>query len=99
MNSRLLLPILFFLISVVASWAQTTVTGIVRDASNNNAPLIGVTIQEKDSDRGTITDIDGRFSLNVSSPDPVLIFRYTGYATLEVKLDGRNQVEVSLSEE
>src|SRR5688500_2509883 len=99
MNSRLLLPILFFLIPVVATLAQTTVTGIVRDATNNNAPLIGVTIQEKDTDRGTITDLDGRFAITVSSPDPVLIFRYTGYATIEVKLDGRNQVDVALSEE
>lgn len=99
MNTRLLLQILFFLISVPAAWAQTTVTGIVRDASNNNAPLIGVTIQEKDTDRGTITDLDGRFTLTVSSPDPVLIFRYTGYATVEVKLDGRNQVDLALAEE
>ena len=80
------------------SFAQT-VTGIVRDASNNNDPMIGVTIQEKDTDKGTVTDIDGRFSITLTSANPVLIFRYTGYKSVEVPVEGRTQIEVTLSEE
>src|SRR5687768_11538862 len=100
MKHKILHLILFILFAMpFVAKAQTTVSGIVRDGSNNNEPLIGVTIQEKETDRGTITDIDGRFSMTVSSPNPVLIFRYTGYKTVEVKLDGRTEVEVTLSEE
>ena len=99
MNNQLLL-IICFTITCMAhiSFAQT-VTGIVRDASNNNDPMIGVTIQEKDTDKGTVTDIDGRFSITLTSANPVLIFRYTGYKSVEVPVEGRTQIEVTLSEE
>ncbi len=80
------------------SIAQTTVTGLVLDA-NSNEPLIGVTILEAQTDHGTLTDLDGRFVFAVSSADPTLIFRYTGYSTVEIKLDGRDQLEVKMAEE
>ncbi len=80
------------------SIAQTTVTGLVLDA-NSNDPLIGVTILEAQTDHGTLTDLDGRFTFVVSSADPTLIFRYTGYSTVEIKLDGRDQLEVKMAEE
>lgn len=80
------------------SIAQTTVTGLVLDA-NSNEPLIGVTILEAQTDHGTLTDLDGRFTFVVSSADPTLIFRYTGYSTVEIKLDGRDQLEVKMAEE
>ena len=99
MNNKLLLIICFTLTCMAhISFAQT-VTGIVRDASNNNDPMIGVTIQEKDTDKGTVTDIDGRFSITLTSANPVLIFRYTGYKSVEVPVEGRTQIEVTLSEE
>lgn len=96
MKNRLLLTI-FSLFLFGFAYSQQVVTGIVREAGTN-APMIGVTIQEKDSDRGTVTDYDGRFSLTLTTVDPVLIFRYTGYETVEVNLGGRSDVEVSLSE-
>ena len=98
MNSRILLMILFFC-AATEMWSQLSVSGIVMDSSNNNEPLIGVTIQEKDTDRGTITDIDGRFHIDVARPDAVLIFRYTGYKTVEVNVNGRDQINIHLSEE
>ncbi|HJW31685.1 MAG TPA: TonB-dependent receptor plug domain-containing protein, partial [Saprospiraceae bacterium] len=79
-------------------WSQVTVTGTVLDAANND-PLIGVTILEKDSEKGTVTDLDGHFTITLVSPDPSLIFRYTGYGTVEVKLDGRDQLEIKMSEQ
>ena len=78
--------------------AQTTVSGVVLDA-NGNLPLIGVTVLEAETDQGALTDLDGHFSINVTSSDPTLIFRYTGYATVEVKLDGRDQLEIKMAEE
>src|SRR5688572_3709159 len=100
MKNRPLQIILFFLLCLpLGVVGQLTVSGMVLDAGNNNAPMIGVTIQEKDTDKGTITDVDGRFTMTVASPDAVLIFRYTGYTTVEVGVNGRDQIEVTLTEE
>ncbi len=98
MNTKFLLSFFFLLLALPVLWSQTTVTGVVLDASNANSPMIGVTVQEKESDRGTVTDIDGRFTLSVASENSTLIFRYTGYDMVEVPLTGRTNVEVRLSE-
>lgn len=99
MEIKNLLIIAFFILCIADVIAQTNVTGIVYDGSNQNAPMIGVTIQEKDTDRGTITDLDGRFSIAVTDPNGVLIFRYTGYKTIEVELNGMTEIQVTLMEE
>src|SRR6188472_2413930 len=88
----------FFLCLPFVGKAQTTVTGVVVDV-NGGLPLIGVTVLEAQTDQGTLTDIDGNFTLKVTSADPTLIFRYTGYAAVEVKLDGRDKLEVKMAEE
>ena len=76
--------------------AQFTVTGKVTDF--NGEPLLGVNISEKGTIVGTVTDVDGTYSINVGSPDAVLIFTYMGYETTEVKIDGRNQIYIMLEE-
>lgn len=50
----------------------------------NGEPLIGVNVLEKGTTNGTITDFDGKFTLNLSSPDAVLVFSYIGYVTQEI---------------
>src|SRR5688572_3389150 len=82
-----------------AAVAQTQVSGIVLDAGNNNAPMIGVIVQEKETDKGTVTDIDGRFTITTSGIDPVMVFRYTGYTPVELIVGGRTELEVKLAEE
>lgn len=78
--------------------AQTTykVSGVILD-SETNAPLIGVTVLEKGTSSGTVTDFDGRYSLNLSTPDAVLIFSYTGYEPQEVPIAGRSTIDISLA--
>ncbi len=99
MNTRLVLNTFFYLLCFpFISYAQTTVTGVVLDASNNDEPLIGATIQEKETDQGTVTDFDGRFSIILQGIDPTLIIRYTGYETVEVKVEGRTDLEIKISE-
>src|SRR5258706_15265358 len=99
MKSRLRAFIINFLAVLPLSlWGQVTVTGTVID-SVTQAPIIGVTIQEASTDRGTITDLDGNFVMTLSGTDPTLIFRYTGYKTVEIRLEGRDHVEVKLAEE
>lgn len=60
------------------------VTGTVSDA---DGALTGVTVRVKGTSTGTVTDIDGRFSLPAKAGD-VLLFSYVGYATKEVKVTG-----------
>ena len=93
---RMLYLSLFWL--PLSVFAQTTVTGTVLDASTND-PLIGVTILEAQTDQGTLTDLDGHFSITTTTENPILIFRYTGYSTLEISVDGRTNLDVKLTEE
>lgn len=65
-------------------WAmqQTAkITGVVSDAEG---PIIGASVVEKGTSNGTITDLDGRFSLDVK-PGTILVISYVGYASQEVK--------------
>lgn len=61
---------------------KQTVSGIVKDSSGE--PIIGASVLEKGTTNGTITDLDGKFTLSVSS-NAVLQISYIGYKTLEVK--------------
>lgn len=74
---------------------QKTVTGQVLDEQNE--PLIGVAITLKGTKTGTLTDINGRFSVNVPSDNTVLVFSYLGFATQEVLVGNRTSLSVNLS--
>lgn len=70
------------------------VKGTVVD--ENGEPLIGVTISEKKNPtNGTITDLDGGFTLNVSTMNGTLQFSYVGYKTLEEKIKSFMEVQMS----
>lgn len=73
------------------------VSGVVTD--QNGEPLIGVNVVVKESPTiGTITNIDGEFSLNVGD-GTTLIFSYIGYVTQEIGLAGRTTLQVQLRED
>lgn len=77
--------------------AQTfTVTGTVTSADDSQ-PLIGVSVQEKGTGNGAMTDVAGNFRLDVASGDAVLLFRYVGYADQEIALQGRSALPVLMS--
>ena len=88
---NLLLAVLA-LFSIIQVSAQMTVTGTV--ANEEGEPLIGVNIQEKGTIKGTVTDFDGRFTMEVASAEAVLIFSYVGYETMEAEVDGRAEFNV-----
>ncbi|WP_108820967.1 TonB-dependent receptor [Dysgonomonas sp. Marseille-P4361] len=73
------------------------VTGVVKD--QNGELLIGVTIKEASTTQTSLTDIDGKFSISVSSPNATLDFTYIGMEAKSVKLDGKTYIEVVLKEE
>ena len=81
----LLLMMLAQLFALDAYGQQRIVTGRVLDnATDEN--MIGVSVQVKGTATGGITDMDGKFQVNVSSADAVLVFSYMGYQTEEVKV-------------
>ena len=61
---------------------QVPIEGTVVDATG--MPIIGASVLEKGTTNGTITDLDGNFSLAVSSKDAVLQISYVGYTTQEI---------------
>ena len=73
------------------------VTGTVTD--ENGEVLIGVNVVERGTGNGTITDLDGKFSLSVSSPESVLEFSYVGYSLVRVTVGTQESINVVLHED
>ncbi|MDA9774087.1 SusC/RagA family TonB-linked outer membrane protein [Saprospiraceae bacterium] len=77
--------------------AQSAITGSVKDAVDGT-PLLGATVVIKDNSTiGTITDIDGNFSLQLPDGATTLIISYTGYKTLEESINNRSEINVVLA--
>jgi TonB-linked SusC/RagA family outer membrane protein len=71
------------------------VTGVVRDSAG--APLQGVSVIEKGTRKGTSTDVNGKFKINVPSSS-TLVISMSGYQTQEIPVDGRTEIEVLLKQ-
>ncbi|RMD98062.1 MAG: SusC/RagA family TonB-linked outer membrane protein, partial [Bacteroidetes bacterium] len=93
---RLSLAIMLALMSISAMLAQRTVSGTVTDTKGE--PLIGVSIFARGTSVGTVTDIDGTYSLNVPEGVNTLVFSYTGFETQEVSLGASNVIDVQMEE-
>lgn len=70
-----------------------TVNGLISDESN--LPLIGASVQVKNTNTGTVTDADGKFTLSASADD-VLVISYIGYATQEIEVGNQSNIEIQL---
>lgn len=83
---------------VSSSTQQNTrkITGIIKDQSGE--PVIGANIVEKGTTNGTITDIDGQYSLEVGS-NSILVVSYIGYITQEIPVGKNNTLDVLLRED
>lgn len=93
--SRLIF-ILVFLFYTGYLFAQTiTVTGNVKDFVDNS-PLPGVTILVKGTTAGTISDLDGNYSITLAS-DATLVFSFVGYSSVEVAVAGRTTINIFLA--
>ena len=86
-----------FLLMAWMAGSQTNITGTVTDTGGE--PLIGANIIVKGTSTGTVSDLDGSFSLRVNQELPVtLVISYTGFTTEEVTVSDNSPVNVSLSE-
>ena len=84
MYTQMIVLALLLFNSAVA-FAQSKVSGLVTDKTGE--PLIGVNVLEKGTTNGMITDIDGKFVMNVAK-GKTLVFSYVGYKTLEAVVNG-----------
>ena len=71
------------------------VTGTVKDAMG---PVIGASILEKGTSNGTVTDLDGNFSLNVQ-PGATLVISYIGFETQEIAVGNQSTINVTMKED
>ena len=78
--------------------AQTTVTGLVMDGTNNET-AIGASIIVPGTTVGTVTDFDGRFTIEVPDGKVILQISMVGYKTQVVNIKGKTSVEVTLMED
>lgn len=74
--------------------AEIRIKGVVKDEKGENLP--GVTVKLKDSNRGTTTDSNGQFEIQVADTKSVLQFSYIGYFTQEISFGSRTFVSVIL---
>ncbi|NND05121.1 MAG: TonB-dependent receptor [Saprospiraceae bacterium] len=85
--------------SMISSYEHLAlkISGIVTD--EGGVTLIGVNVLIKGTTKGTTTDIDGSYSIEVDDESQVLIFSYTGYVSQEISLVGRTTINVTMMED
>ncbi len=93
---RMMVCLIGMLLPMCMFAQQITVQGVVKDQTGET--VIGASVMEKGTTNGTITGIDGDFSLNMSS-NGTLFVSFVGYKTQEVQVKGQKQLQVVLSED
>jgi hypothetical protein len=87
-----------YLLCMIATCAlqSQTITGKIVDEATNE-PLIGVSIHLKGTSEGTITDMDGNYSITLDSINRILVFAYIGYTSQEIEIGDQKAMDVALS--
>ena len=80
----------------MGAMAQSFVKGTVNDEAGD--PIIGATVKVQGSQKGAITDFDGKFSVEAAS-NATLTISYVGYETQNVKVGGKNDLVITLKED
>ena len=83
--------------SEVLSQAGSIISGVI--VSEQQEPLPGITIIEKGTQNGTITDADGRYSITLNTENAILLVSYIGYQSQEISVDNRSQIDISMNED
>jgi len=75
---------------------QQQISGIITDEFGLGLP--GVNVIEKGTSNGTTTNIEGEYTLKVTSPDAILVFSFVGYTTQEITVNEQSEISLSLEE-
>ncbi|MEJ8803822.1 vWA domain-containing protein [Pontibacter sp. H249] len=95
MKKHIYLLLALMMIGLQAIAQGRMITGTVTDA-NGGHPLPGVTIMLKGTSTGTSTDQHGKYSISVPNNKAILVFRFIGYNTKEVKVGAKQQLDVAM---
>lgn len=88
--------ILIFLLPI-SIWAQEIeVAGTVTSKSEGMA-LPGVSVFIEGTDKGTVTDFDGNYTIEIADPQAILVFSYLGFETQRISVDNRYEINVALA--
>ncbi|WP_299700840.1 von Willebrand factor type A domain-containing protein [uncultured Pontibacter sp.] len=95
MKKNLFLLFALLLFGLTATAQSRTITGTVTDVADGS-PLPGVSILIKGTSKGTSTDQHGKYSLSIPNDNAVLVFRFIGYMTQEIKVGKQEVLDVKL---
>ncbi len=95
MKLRFLLTTMILCFALGVQAQNVTVTGSVT-SSDDGTELIGVNVFVKGTTTGTITDVNGNYSVAVSGPEAVLVFSYVGYVVQEVAVGNQTTIDIVL---
>ena len=102
MFTKLQTPKIVFLLLLVGMYfpliGQVLIKGKVVSSADQQ-PLVGASILEKQTNNGTITDIDGKFELNVKNLNSLLVASYVGYSTREITANSGQEIVITLEED
>jgi len=93
---RKILVVLLFLASTAVYAQRITINGTVAD--QQGSPLAGATVQVKGTNVGVLTDVNGKYSVDVAGPGSVLVFSFVGYTAKEVTVQNQTTINTVLSE-
>lgn len=98
MKNKLSVMAILVLGAIMIAFIQTrTITGKVVD--NSGFPLAGVSITVKGTSKGTITDQQGNFKIEITTDDKILQFSMTGFLTINEKIGDRTKISIMLEED
>ncbi|MEL7119563.1 MAG: SusC/RagA family TonB-linked outer membrane protein [Bacteroidota bacterium] len=90
----LVVMLLFAVFSM--AMAQQTLSGKITDQGGE--PLIGASILVKGTTKGTTTDFDGMYTLELAEGENELVVSYTGFNTMNIEVNGRTSIDISMEE-
>jgi TonB-linked SusC/RagA family outer membrane protein len=91
---QLLTTLILVVVAVASVAAQRTINGVI--SGNDGDVLVGASVAVKGANRGTRTDADGRYSLDLPAGATTLVVAYTGYKTQEIAVGRANSIDVVL---
>lgn len=95
---RILVLMVYLAISIPLSAQTITIKGMVKE-SVSKEPIIGANVAIKGTTLGTISDIDGAYTIQDVDSKGILVISYIGYKTQEIPINGKTTINVSLEEE
>lgn len=96
-SQKILYLFMLMLFTCISASAQFQVKGTIISA-NDSEPIIGVAILENGTNNGSITDLDGNYSIKVQNGNSTLTVSYVGYKSQTIKVDGRSTINIRMEE-